>query len=91
MNDERYDTTNMRLRRLETKTDELKEDINSIKDKQQSQEIVNLKMNYTLEQIDDERKERRNTFGKYKFGLYTALLSLLGTFIWSLIRMITGI
>lgn len=98
-----------RLRNIENTMKEDRKEINESIEKlhnslkeiekgQHTQEITNLKMNYTLDSINREREtekqnkeETKKQFNQLKWLILGTIFSILGTLVWTSIKMWLGI
>ncbi|KPG91067.1 MULTISPECIES: DUF2951 family protein [Staphylococcus] len=87
-----------RIRRLEDNDERIFASLEQIKDGQHNQELINQKMNFTLDSINREReidkeskKENRKNIKEMKRLMLGMVFSVAGSIIFAVIRMVFGI
>ncbi|EKU50309.1 DUF2951 family protein [Staphylococcus massiliensis] len=108
MSDERQRMNERRLERLEKNDEKIFNSLEDIKNGQHTQELVNQKMTYTLDKInedrdhekkvkkererkyEEEKNNRKKDFKQIKFMVFGTVLTIIGSILWALIRMVFG-
>ncbi|MEB7365447.1 DUF2951 family protein [Staphylococcus borealis] len=87
-----------RIKRLEDNDERIFTSLEQIKDGQHNQELINQKMNFTLDSINREReidkeskKENRKNIKEMKRLMLGMVFSVAGSIIFAVIRMVFGI
>lgn len=87
-----------RIKRLEDNDERIFASLEQIKDGQHNQELINQKMNFTLDSINREReidkeskRENRKNIKEMKRLMLGMVFSVAGSIIFAVIRMVFGI
>ncbi|HCZ5923359.1 DUF2951 family protein [Staphylococcus sp. FR124] len=98
MEDNRGCDYETRIKRLEDNDERIFASLEQIKDGQHNQELINQKMNFTLDSINREReidkeskRENRKNIKEMKRLMLGMVFSVAGSIIFAIIRMIFGI
>ena len=98
MEDNRGCDYETRIKRLEDNDERIFASLEQIKDGQHNQELINQKMNFTLDSINREReidkeskKENRKNIKEMKRLMLGMVFSVAGSIIFAIIRMVFGI
>ncbi|AUJ52968.1 hypothetical protein B2G94_09975 [Staphylococcus hominis subsp. hominis] len=98
MEDNRGCDYETRIKRLEDNDERIFASLEQIKDGQHNQELINQKMNFTLDSINREReidkeskRENRKNIKEMKRLMLGMVFSVAGSIIFAVIRMVFGI